>query len=111
MTFYLLFSNYFSHSSGPPFIAYIDDLPSLKRQVDGPFMMPIVDKWVSRQLSVKRNILYFVFLSRYNDMGTIVIGKVESGCCKKGETLLIMPNKVRPESLSGEIITNPPYLS
>ena len=27
-------------------------------------------------------------------MGTIVIGKVESGCCKKGETLLIMPNKV-----------------
>ena len=27
-------------------------------------------------------------------MGTIVIGKVESGCCKKGESLLIMPNKV-----------------
>merc|ERR1719438_624042 len=48
-------------------------MPSLKRQVDGPFMMPIVDK--------------------YNDMGTIVIGKVESGFCKKGETLLVMPNK------------------
>merc|ERR1711953_360581 len=63
----------FPSYTGPPFIAYIDDLPSLKRQVDGPFMMPIVDK--------------------YNDMGTIVIGKVESGCCKKGETLLIMPNK------------------
>ena len=31
---------------------------------------------------------------RYNDMGTIVIGKVESGGAKKGETLLIMPNKV-----------------
>ena len=27
-------------------------------------------------------------------MGTIVIGKVESGGAKKGETLLIMPNKV-----------------
>jgi len=63
----------FPHYTGPPFITYIDDLPSLKRQVDGPFMMPIVDK--------------------YNDMGTIVIGKVESGCCKKGESLLIMPNK------------------
>merc|ERR1719479_802608 len=63
----------FPSYTGPPFIAYIDDLPSLKRQVDGPFMMPIVDK--------------------YNDMGTIVIGKVESGSCKKGETLLIMPNK------------------
>ena len=37
---------------------------------------------------------YVLFLPRYNDMGTIVIGKVESGCCKKGETLLIMPNKV-----------------
>ena len=39
-------------------------------------------------------------------MGTIVIGKVESGCCKKGETLLIMPNKVRPVSLTGRNIIN-----
>ena len=31
---------------GLPFIQYLDDMPSLKRQVDGPFMMPIVDKWV-----------------------------------------------------------------
>ena len=27
-------------------------------------------------------------------MGSIVIGKVESGGCKKGEILLVMPNKV-----------------
>jgi hypothetical protein len=27
-----------------PFIPYIDSLPSLKRNLDGPFMMPIVDK-------------------------------------------------------------------
>jgi len=64
----------FPSYTGPPFIQYMDEMPSLKRQVDGPFMMPIVDK--------------------YNDMGTIVIGKVESGGAKKGETLLIMPNKV-----------------
>ena len=38
--------------------------------------------------------LISLFIVRYNDMGTIVIGKVESGCCKKGESLLIMPNKV-----------------
>merc|ERR1719210_2872982 len=63
----------FPSYTGVPFIQYIDEMPSLKRQVDGPFMMPIVDK--------------------YNDVGTIVIGKVESGCCKKGESLLIMPNK------------------
>jgi len=32
-------------------------------------------------------------VDKYNDMGCIVIGKVESGGCKKGEILLVMPNK------------------
>jgi len=63
----------FPSYTGLPFIQYLDDMPSLKRQVDGPFMMPIVDK--------------------YNDMGTIVIGKVESGGTKKGDQLLVMPNR------------------
>merc|ERR1712226_9237 len=56
-----------------PFIPYLDSLPSLKRKFDGPFMMPIVDK--------------------YSDMGTVVIGKVESGECEKGQTLAIYPNR------------------
>merc|ERR1719229_1268197 len=56
-----------------PFIPYIDSLPSLKRNVEGPFMMPIVDK--------------------FSDMGTILIGKVESGECIKGQTLAIYPNR------------------
>jgi len=56
-----------------PFIPYIDDLPSLQRNVSGPFMMPIVDK--------------------YSDMGTVVIGKVESGECEKGMNLSIYPNR------------------
>jgi len=60
--------------TGQSFIPYIDSLPSLKRQVDGPFMMPIVDK--------------------YSEMGTVAIGKVESGKCKKGDMLLVMPNGV-----------------
>merc|ERR1739838_872059 len=60
--------------TGLPFIPYIDSLPTLKRHVEGPFMMPIVDK--------------------YSEMGTVVIGKVESGSCKKGDVLLVMPNKV-----------------
>ena len=55
------------------FIPYLDALPSLVRNVDGPFMMPIVDK--------------------YTDMGTVVIGKVESGQCSKGQTLAIYPNR------------------
>lgn len=55
------------------FIPYIDSLPAMKRNVGGPFMMPIVDK--------------------FSDMGTILIGKVESGECRKGQTLAIYPNR------------------
>ena len=73
-------NNHFSYSNyvllnfrEESFIPYIDDLPELKRNVSGPFMMPIVDK--------------------FSDMGTIVIGKVESGDCVKGQTLAIYPNR------------------
>lgn len=61
--------------SGPPFIPFIDSLPSLNRKSNGPFIMPIVDK--------------------YKDMGTVVMGKVEAGEAKKGQSLLVMPNRVR----------------
>lgn len=64
---------------GPPFIPFIDDLPSLNRKTDGPFIMPIVDK--------------------YKDMGTVVMGKVEMGTAKKGQNLLVMPNRVSCTSL------------
>lgn len=33
---------------------------------------------------------------KYNDLGTIVVGKIESGRIYKGDTLLMMPNRVRP---------------
>lgn len=59
---------------GDAFIPFIDNLPSIDRKNDGPFIMPIVDK--------------------YKDMGTVLMGKVESGECKKGQTMLIMPNRV-----------------
>ncbi|XP_070492511.1 eukaryotic peptide chain release factor GTP-binding subunit ERF3A isoform X2 [Chironomus tepperi] len=60
---------------GPAFIPFIDDLPSMNRKTDGPFIMPIVDK--------------------YKDMGTVVMGKVESGLAKKGQNLLVMPNRTQ----------------
>jgi translation elongation factor EF-1alpha len=60
---------------GEAFIPYIDQLPSLGRVCGGPFMMPVVDK--------------------YKDMGTVVMGKVESGEARKGQSLLLMPNRVR----------------
>nr|CAI5838419.1 unnamed protein product [Callosobruchus analis] len=60
---------------GPAFIPFIDSLPSINRKRDGPFIMPIVDK--------------------YKDMGTVLMGKVESGECKKGQVMLIMPNRTQ----------------
>jgi peptide chain release factor subunit 3 len=63
--------------SGPPLIQYLDDLPSMNRMAEGPVRLPIVD--------------------RYKDMGTIVLGKVESGSFKKGSSLIMMPNKVQVE--------------
>lgn len=59
---------------GPPFIEFIDNLPSLNRKMDGPFIMPVVDK--------------------YKDMGTVLMGKVEAGSARKGQLLLLMPNRV-----------------
>lgn len=58
---------------GPAFIPFIDQMPSLNRKMDGPFIMPVVDK--------------------YKDMGTVVMGKVEAGEAKKGQSLLLMPNR------------------
>ncbi|KAL0279678.1 UNVERIFIED_CONTAM: hypothetical protein PYX00_001182 [Menopon gallinae] len=58
---------------GEAFIPFIDNLPSLNRKMDGPFIMPVVDK--------------------YKDMGTVVMGKVEAGEARKGQSLLLMPNR------------------
>lgn len=62
---------------GPAFIPYIDDLPTLDRTTEGPFRMPIID--------------------RYKDMGTVVLGKVEMGTAKKGQQLILMPNRTMVE--------------
>jgi peptide chain release factor subunit 3 len=61
-------------SRGDAFIPFIDNLPSLNRKMGGPFVMPVVDK--------------------YKDMGMVVMGTVEAGEAKKGQSLLLMPNRV-----------------
>lgn len=43
------------------------------RKVNAPLMMPISEK--------------------YKDMGTIVVGKIESGHIRKGDNLVLMPNR------------------
>ena len=69
----------FCLNRGPAFLKYIDDLPPLPRPVDQPFRMPLVDK--------------------YKDMGTVVLGKVESGTVTNGARLLLMPNRKQVEVL------------
>ena len=60
---------------GPSLIEFLDSLPPISRALDKPLRMPILD--------------------RYKDMGTIVIGKIESGIVAKNQTVYLMPNKVR----------------
>ncbi|KAM3916248.1 eukaryotic peptide chain release factor GTP-binding subunit ERF3A isoform 1-T1 [Leptodactylus fuscus] len=65
--------------NGLPFIPYLDNLPNFNRSFDGPVRLPIVDK--------------------YKDMGTVVLGKLESGSICKGQQLVMMPNKHTVEVL------------
>ncbi|UMM35126.1 hypothetical protein L5515_007888 [Caenorhabditis briggsae] len=60
--------------TGPCFIEFIDELlPSFKRDFNGPVRCIVCEK--------------------YSEMGTVIIGKMESGCVQKGDTLVVMPNK------------------
>ncbi|KAI9202504.1 P-loop containing nucleoside triphosphate hydrolase protein [Polychytrium aggregatum] len=59
--------------SGPALLEILDSVEVKDRKYTAPFMMPLADK--------------------SKDMGTIVSGKIESGRIKKGQTVLMMPNK------------------
>ena len=48
-------------------------MPMVDRKLSAPLMIPISEK--------------------YKDMGTIVVGKIESGLLRKGDELVLMPNK------------------
>ncbi|MCJ1340158.1 translation termination factor GTPase eRF3 [Bachmanniomyces sp. S44760] len=58
---------------GPSLLEYLDNLKTLERKVNAPFMMPINGK--------------------YRDMGTMVEGKIEAGAIKKGNSYTVMPNR------------------
>ncbi|KAF9159479.1 translation termination factor GTPase eRF3 [Mortierella sp. AD011] len=62
---------------GPALLEYLDNLKIADRNLGAPLRMPISEK--------------------YKDMGTVVVGKIESGSIKKGATLLMMPNSARVE--------------
>ncbi|BEJ16230.1 hypothetical protein CspHIS471_0508350 [Cutaneotrichosporon sp. HIS471] len=60
-------------SEGPSLLEYLDSMEVLDRDVNAPFMLPVSEK--------------------FNELGTMVMGKIESGRVRKGDTLLLMPNK------------------
>ncbi|XP_070580082.1 eukaryotic peptide chain release factor GTP-binding subunit ERF3A-like [Ptychodera flava] len=66
--------------SGSAFIPYLESLPPLTRSSDGPLRLPVTDK--------------------YKDMGTILLGKVESGSISKGQSVVLMPNKSQVEVIA-----------
>ncbi|KAF4602405.1 translation termination factor GTPase eRF3 [Pleurotus pulmonarius] len=59
--------------NGTSFLEHMDAMPMVDRKINAPLMMPISEK--------------------YKDMGTIVVGKIESGHIRKGDNLLLMPNR------------------
>ncbi|KNC85292.1 hypothetical protein SARC_02515 [Sphaeroforma arctica JP610] len=67
----------FDFYKGPPLLQYLDDLPSIERLNEWFVRMPINE--------------------RFKDMGTLVMGKLESGVIEKGDKLVLMPNKIDVE--------------
>lgn len=60
--------------NGPCLFEALDAVELPPRDPRGPFRMPLID--------------------RFKDMGTVVMGKIESGTVTQGDSLMIMPNKV-----------------
>eukprot|EP00250_Pteridium_aquilinum_P028392 c3707_g1_i1 orf=185-1921(+) len=58
---------------GPCFFEALDEIQLPTRDPTAPFRMPLIDK--------------------FKDMGTVVMGKIESGTVKRGDNLIVMPNK------------------
>ncbi|PWN53684.1 hypothetical protein IE53DRAFT_408489 [Violaceomyces palustris] len=65
---------------GPPLLTFLDNLALGDRKISEPLKMPISEK--------------------YSDMGTVVVGKLESGKIKKGDSLMLMPNKTSVEAVA-----------
>lgn len=70
--------------SGPSLLEYLDNLQTLERKVNAPFMMPVSGK--------------------YREMGTMIEGKIEAGILKKSKNYTMMPNRetVSISALYGE---------
>ncbi|TIA93424.1 hypothetical protein E3P99_00157 [Wallemia hederae] len=71
-----------SWCDAPALIPFLDAMPLVDRNYSAPLMMPISEK--------------------YKDMGTMVVGKIESGTLKVGDKLTLMPNRDQVEVMTIE---------
>lgn len=69
---------------GPSLLEHLDNLPSFLRNTDGPLRFTVTD--------------------RYKEMGTFASGKVESGSVSKGQTIVLLPNKLNVEVMQVNLI-------
>ncbi|WWC72901.1 translation elongation factor Tu [Kwoniella pini CBS 10737] len=60
-------------SDGPALLEFLDNMEVIERDIDAPVVIPIQES--------------------YAELGTMVMGKIEAGRVKKGDKLLVMPNK------------------
>lgn len=59
--------------TGPTLLSFLDNMPLWDRNISGPFLMPVVEK--------------------YKDNGAVIGGKIESGKVTKGQSIMLMPQK------------------
>ncbi|PKI83726.1 Sup35p [Malassezia vespertilionis] len=65
---------------------------------DGPALLPFLDSLEQGDRNLNAS-LKLPISEKYADMGTYVVGKIESGTIKKGENLVLMPNATNVEVL------------
>ncbi|KAJ1927898.1 translation termination factor GTPase eRF3 [Tieghemiomyces parasiticus] len=58
---------------GEPLLTLLDSMQAVDRKFNGPLRLPISEK--------------------YKDMGTVIVGKLETGHLVKGQNVVIMPNR------------------
>ncbi|XP_020401651.1 eukaryotic peptide chain release factor GTP-binding subunit ERF3A isoform X3 [Zea mays] len=59
---------------------------------DGPCLFEVLDRIVVPLRDPKGSVRMPI-IDKYKDMGTVAMGKIESGTIREGDSLLVMPNK------------------